>query len=89
MNDLRWGYRLMLVVDILLSQIDDGFEVAYNKSFVAIQSGDWEAAEELLLTAERETGADALCWMSSAHPVLTYFWSVGLNGRLVPRYLCC
>ncbi|KAG2765795.1 hypothetical protein JG687_00009934 [Phytophthora cactorum] len=33
--------------------IDDGFEVAFNKSFVAIQSGDWEAAEELLLTAER------------------------------------
>ncbi|EGZ10208.1 hypothetical protein PHYSODRAFT_318537 [Phytophthora sojae] len=33
--------------------IDDGFEVAFNKSFVAIQSSDWEAAEELLLTAER------------------------------------
>ncbi|KAG7393147.1 Signal recognition particle core component [Phytophthora pseudosyringae] len=33
--------------------IDDGFEVAFNKSFVAVQSGDWEAAEELLLTAER------------------------------------
>ncbi|KAG6602870.1 Signal recognition particle [Phytophthora cinnamomi] len=33
--------------------IDDGFEVAFNKSFIAIQSGDWEAAEELLLTAER------------------------------------
>ncbi|ETL89285.1 hypothetical protein L917_11757 [Phytophthora nicotianae] len=33
--------------------IDDGFEVAFNKSFVAIQSGDWGAAEELLLTAER------------------------------------
>ncbi|KAG3107757.1 hypothetical protein PI124_g16107 [Phytophthora idaei] len=33
--------------------IDDGFEVAFNKSFVAIQSGDWEAAEELLLTADR------------------------------------
>ncbi|KUF90282.1 hypothetical protein AM588_10002750 [Phytophthora nicotianae] len=33
--------------------IDDGFEVAFNKSFVAIQSGDWGAAEELLLIAER------------------------------------
>ncbi|KAH7459792.1 hypothetical protein KRP22_012826 [Phytophthora ramorum] len=33
--------------------VDDGFEVAFNKSFVAIQSGDWEAAEDLLLTAER------------------------------------
>ncbi|KAL3658856.1 hypothetical protein V7S43_016221 [Phytophthora oleae] len=33
--------------------IDDGFEVAFNKSFVAIQSGDWESAEELLVTAER------------------------------------
>lgn len=38
----------------MLSQIDDGFEVAFNKSFVAIQSSDWEAAEELLLTAERK-----------------------------------
>ncbi|KAF4322524.1 hypothetical protein BBO99_00002945 [Phytophthora kernoviae] len=33
--------------------IDDGFEVAFNKSFVAIQSGDWAAAEDLLATAER------------------------------------
>ncbi|POM66078.1 Signal recognition particle [Phytophthora palmivora] len=33
--------------------IDDGFEVAFNKSFVAIQSGDWVEAEELLLIAER------------------------------------
>ncbi|CAH0517554.1 unnamed protein product [Peronospora belbahrii] len=33
--------------------VDDGFEVAFNQSFVAIQSGNWEAAEKLLLTAER------------------------------------
>ncbi|CAI5707877.1 unnamed protein product [Peronospora effusa] len=33
--------------------INAGFEVAFNKSFVAIQSGNWEAAEQLLLTAER------------------------------------
>ncbi|OWZ06160.1 Signal recognition particle [Phytophthora megakarya] len=33
--------------------IEDGFEVAFNKSFVAIQSGDWKMAEELLQTAER------------------------------------
>ncbi|UIZ22396.1 hypothetical protein KXD40_005050 [Peronospora effusa] len=37
----------------MLQQINAGFEVAFNKSFVAIQSGNWEAAEQLLLTAER------------------------------------
>lgn len=33
--------------------VNEGFEVALNKSFVFIQSNDWDAAEELLLTAER------------------------------------
>ncbi|CEG45084.1 signal recognition [Plasmopara halstedii] len=39
--------------------VDEGFEVAYNKSFVFIQLQDWDKAEELLLTAER-FGRDAL-----------------------------
>ncbi|KAI9916542.1 hypothetical protein PsorP6_017218 [Peronosclerospora sorghi] len=32
--------------------IHDGFEVAFNKSFVAIDAGDWETAAQLLETAE-------------------------------------
>ena len=41
----------------MLQQINDGFEVAFNKSFVAIQSSNWKAAEQLLLTAERKPDA--------------------------------
>ncbi|KAI9909233.1 hypothetical protein PsorP6_014889 [Peronosclerospora sorghi] len=32
--------------------INDGFEVAFNTSFVVIDSGDWETADQLLQTAE-------------------------------------
>ncbi|TMW62400.1 hypothetical protein Poli38472_009893 [Pythium oligandrum] len=32
---------------------DDSFEVAFNKSFIAIASGDWQQAEELLTESEK------------------------------------
>jgi hypothetical protein len=33
-------------------QDEDSFEVTFNKSFIAIQAGDWAAAEEHLVLAE-------------------------------------
>lgn len=37
---------------------EDSFEVAFNKSFVAIQSGNWDAAEHELEQAERTFQVD-------------------------------
>ncbi|TDH72169.1 hypothetical protein CCR75_000994 [Bremia lactucae] len=41
--------------------IEDGYEVAFNKAFVYIQSGEWDAAEELLLTADRTKHFVSIC----------------------------
>lgn len=33
-------------------QTDDNYEVAFNKSFISIEAGNWDEAEVLLLEAE-------------------------------------
>lgn len=43
---------ILLISRHYLVQTDDNYEVAFNKSFISIEAGNWDEAEALLMEAE-------------------------------------